>query len=214
MAGNSTKLTRAMVRKAAKAFGAKGTEFGYALFYELYGYEVDGDRAVVRSHITSMVDAGELRRVKNGVFVYNFNYRPRGDSPLRIKMWRFIRSQKPGWTLQDMALMSGASYTHVARYCDWLEQEGYIAAFGKEGNTITYKATAMATKAPEMPQPPTEERNPFETECRAAGVITNRMLYGNLYSLKTKREIVAACNVLLARFDETCNQNENGEHHA
>lgn len=196
------KITRAMVRKAVKNFGHGGKEFGYALLYDLFALEPDNEKAVVRSHVTDMVSAGELNRITDGVFTYNFRYRPRGDSPLRIKIWRFVRSQKPGWTIKDAALLSGASYTHVARYCAWLEQEGYIKAKGKNGNTITYRATKLAGKAPEMPQPSTDEKNPFEKECRAAGKIANLMLYGNLYSSKSAREIVEACNVLLERFQK------------
>lgn len=196
-------VTADVMRQAAKSVGAGGAEFGYTLLYQVCGLTnaSDSAKAVLRNRVNDLVKAGELKRIKDGVFTYNFSYRSRAESPYRERIWRYVRKQKPGWTLKDVSLMAGASYTHVMRYCAWLEQEGYIAPEGKRGTARTFRATALADKSPEMPQPPTEERSPFDAECRAAGRIVNLMLYGNPYQPKTAQEIVKACKVLLARFD-------------
>ena len=196
-------ITKEMIRSAAKNIGSEGKEFAYPLLYEVCGVSESSDvvKASVRTRINEMVRAKELTRIRDGVFTYNSKYRLRGESPFRQRVWRFIRSQKPGWTFKDASLLTGVSYTHILRYCTWLEQEGYIAHAGKQGLVNTYMATDLADKTPEMPQPPTKDHQPFERECRAAGKIVNLMLYGNPYQPKTAQEIVEAAKVLLARFE-------------
>ena len=207
----SREFTKHNLREAVKSFGHNGAQFGYALVYETFGLvdAPDMKKHAVRTRINEMVRSGELLRVAEGVFTYNPKYRLSGDSPFRKRIWKFVRNNKPGWTLKEASLLTGVSYTHVMKYCDWLEQENYIESIGKKGTARTFRATSLADKSPEMPQPPTQENNPFEKEARAAGKIANLMLYGNPYMPKTAKEIANACKVLLARFDKPFNQNEN-----
>jgi hypothetical protein len=95
-----------------------------------------------------------------------------------------------------------------ARYCGWLENEGYIAQHGKDGTTTLYRATDKADKSPETPYPPITDRNPFERENAAAARLATLMLCHDPYQPRVAAEIIKQCNVLLARFG--VKQLENG----
>jgi hypothetical protein len=119
-----------------------------------------------------------------------------------------VRTQKPGWSISYAAQLTRVSYTQVARYCAWLENESYIIRHGKDGSTILYRATYKADRSPETPYPPITDKNPFERENVAAARLATLMLCHNPYQPRVAAEIVKNCNVLLARF--AGRQNENG----
>ena len=161
-----------------------------------------------------MSKRGEVQRVRKGVNPNTEENGLVGDSPVRERGWRFVRTAKPGWTCKDASLKTGVSLTHVLRFCDWLEQEGFIQAVGRQGTARTFRATQKALQSPEMPQPPSQEPNPFEKECRAAGKIVNLLLYHNPYSPKVAKELARCGEVILARFgsqNEKSNQVEKKE---
>ena len=143
----------------------------------------------------------------SGLYEYNFRYRPRENSSFPA-LWRFVRTQKPGWSITYASQLTRISYTQTNRYMGWLENEGYIARQGKNGQTSLYRATEKADMTPETPYPPITDRNPFERENVAAARLATLMLCHDPYKPRVAAEIVKNCNVLLARF--AARQSENG----
>lgn len=200
-------VTMEMVRDAMRSFCADGATVTNAQLYDLLGFTREEEKNRLRTRADCMVRQGELVRVGPGKYQYNFKFRLRTDKSYS-KIWRYIRSQKPGWTFSDACQMTRVSYRHLSRYCAWLEDEGFIMRFGKKGTAITYGATQKAKMTPETPYPPLRETDPFEKEKAAAAKIARLMLCNDPYAVKTARELVAACDVLLARFGK--NQQQTG----
>lgn len=200
-------VTIEMVRDAMRSFCADGATVTNAQLYDLLGLTREEEKNRLRTRADNMVRQGELVRVGPGKYEYNFKFRLRADKSYG-KIWRFIRSAKPGWTIPEGCQMTRVSYTHFSRTCAWLEEEGFIMRYGKKGPSITYKATQKAMMTPETPYPPLQETDPFEKEKAAAAKIARLMLCNDPYAVKTARELVTACGVLLARFNK--NQQQNG----
>lgn len=203
------------IRATVQALGADGKEISHALVFEAMGLETEADKAIARARVTTMAKHGELTRTERGSFIYNSRHRPR-QAKLHAAIWRFVRASKPGWSVQDCALMTRASYTHVLRYVGWLEGEGFLVRAGQdEKRAVLYRNTEKARSTPETPYPPIRESDPFAKERVAAASITRLMLCANPYAPKTAREITEACKVLLARFEKQCaeirTENENRE---
>jgi hypothetical protein len=203
-------ITAVMVREAMRSFCVGGKRVSNAQLYEVLELRCEQEKDRLRTRITDMVKAGEVIKVSAGLYEYNYKYRVR-ESATFPAVWRFVRSQKPGWSLTYASQITRISYTQVSRYCGWLENEGYITRHGKDSQTILYRATDKADKSPETPVPPITDRNPFERENAAAARLATLMLCHDPYQPRVAAEIVKNCRVLLARF--AVNQNENsGEH--
>lgn len=206
-------ITVAMVRHALQAFGSGGVEVSNAQLYEALGIATEVEQNRMRTRITDMIAHGEVVRVRAGVFMYDFKKQPR-DAQTLVKMWRFVRKSRHGWTLNDCTMMTRVSYTQAMRYVAWLEGEQFVARAGKsDRNAVTYRATPKADATPETPYPPTRQTDPFQKERVAAATITRLMLCADPYAVKTARDIVQACQTLLARFskNENVTENENEE---
>lgn len=200
------------VRAALQALGEGGKEISYRLVYEALGLESEAEQAVVRSRISDMARHGEVKRTRTGCFTYDFRHRPR-EAKSYETLWRFVRKAKSGWTISDCALMTRISYTQAMRYCNWLEEEGFVERTGRDSrNATTWRATAKADKTPETPYPPLRETDPFARERAAAATIARLLLCADPYAKKTAQNITEACRILLARFDkESVTENENEE---
>ena len=200
------------VRAALQALGEGGKEISYRLVYEALGLESEAEQAVVRSRISDMTRHGEVKRTRTGCFTYDFRHRPR-EAKSYETLWRFVRKAKSGWTISDCALMTRISYTQAMRYCNWLEEEGFVERTGRDSrNATTWRATAKADKTPETPYPPLRETDPFARERAAAATIARLLLCAHPYAKKTAQNITEACRILLARFDkESVTENENEE---
>ena len=191
-----------------QALGKDGAEVSNHMIFNALSIDTEQKKARVRARIGGMVRHGELTRMKDGVYVYNFNRRPRNPRTY-CAIWRFVRKAKPGWSLNDVCTMTRVSYTQVRRYCDWLQEEGYISTVGREKNSILYRASHKADLNPETPFPPLRETNPFEQENNAAVQIINALLKQDPYSVKTAKIITKAARTLLERFEKTITQSEN-----
>lgn len=201
-------ITTPMIREAVRSHCKAGQSISNAELYRLLGLSNETEKDRLRTRLNDMVQHGELIRTGRGLYEYNFKYRSRTNTTFPV-IYRFIRMHKPGWSIADICQLTRISYTQAARYCAWLENEGYIARHGKQKTTILYRATDKADRTPETPYPDITDRNPFERENAAAADIARIMLTHDPYQLSTKRKIVAACKVLLARFDESFTQPEN-----
>lgn len=212
------KVSVESMRNAILALSEGGKEFSYGLIYEAMGVEDEANKAIIRSRVGKMIKHGEITRTDRALFAYNFKHQPR-QNRTRVAIWRFVRASKPGWTIQECALMTRACYSHSLRYLAWLESEGFVERMGKnEGNATMFRNTAKARQTPETPYPPIKPTDPFAKERAAAATIARLMLCADPYAIKTGRDICGACRVLLARFEKaetdtrTINENEEESH--
>jgi hypothetical protein len=188
------------VREAMRIFCKGGKRITNTQLYAALDLQDREERAVLRTRLRDMCKRGEAVRIDHAVYEYNFKFSLRIRNTTYAAIWRFVRTQKPGWSLTYACQLTRISHTQVARYCGWLENEGYIARHGKDGVTTLYRATDKADKSPETPYPPHTDKNPFEREASAAARIATLMLCHDPYQPKVARQIADACKVLLARF--------------
>jgi len=204
-----SRTSLAAIKTAIEALAASSNELSYPLLYEALDIEEQADKDNVRARITNMVKHGELTRTERGSFIYNPKRKARPGARYAV-IWRFVRAAKPCWSIEDCCLMTRASFRHVRRYVDWLENEGFVERAGRNGsNAITYRNTGKARMSPETPFPPVRETDPFARERAAAAAITRLMLCADPYALKTGRQICESCKILLARFEKAENRMEN-----
>lgn len=208
-AAEARTITTGMAREAVRSFCKGGGRVSNAQLYEVMGLACEPEKDRLRTRINGMVDQGEVNRIGPDLYEYNFKFRLRKNETYP-RLWRFVRTQKPGWSVNAACQLTRVSYTQAMRYIAWLEGAGFVARHGKDGQTTLYRATDKADKTPETPFPPITDRNPFEKEAAAAAQIARLMLCHDPYQPKTARDIVAACNVLLARFNKS-GQEAEGE---
>lgn len=197
------------IRDAVRSFCPSGGEdtVSNAQLYEALDMLADEpEKARLRRRLNEMVRRGEVVRVEPGVYRYNWKAQPdRGVSYGRI--WRAVRIKKPGWSFADIAQVTRVSYSMVLRYCQWLQEEGYVERHGKRKQTLLYRTTNKAVLTPETPYPPLRTQDPFAKEKGAAAKLVRAMLCQDPYSGKTRRDVLEACRVLMERFGK---QTDNG----
>jgi hypothetical protein len=172
-----------------------------AMLYETLGLEDEAAKARMRRRITDMVQRSELERIEQGVFKYNPKAQPQRNSEMYERIWRLVRAKEPGWSYQDMAARTRASYTMVNRYCNWLLEEGYIARHGRDGNTRLYRQTAKAKENRQTPYPPVAPTDPFEKERSASCRLVRLMMERDPYQAGVRKKIEKECRTILARFE-------------
>ncbi len=198
-------ITMEQVRVAVKSLGEGGALVSNAELFEALGLEIEADKARLRNRMQEMVATGEVSRVREGIYVYNFE-QCQVSAKYHKAMWRFVRSQKPGWSVRDMSLFTRASYSHACKYCSWLKDEGYIEQIGKNGLTKIYAGTGKAMATPETPHPPQKINDPYQEERSAAAKIIRLMLCADVGNWRVQKAIVDACDVLRRRFAKHENQ--------
>lgn len=206
------KITSELIRVAFRAFGQNEQEISNAQLYEVLEAISEADQAKIRTRISEMIKAGEIIKISSGRYKYNYKYKVRGNVVASgyTKIWRFVRQVKDSWTIKECSLMTGKDYTHVNRYINWLEGEGYIKVVGKKENSKCFITMQKAKMSPETPMPSYRDSDPFEKERNAGAKIIRLLLCGNLYNASVARELVVACEVLQNRFNKK-NQNEESE---
>jgi hypothetical protein len=191
------------VRKAVIGLSENGGLISPAMIRGALGLTSDDQR--IRWVVRDMVKRGELTRVETGQYRYN----PDGKEDARRKadfyprIWRAIRSAKPGFTLQDIALVTRVSYSHVRKYSNFLIETGFLAKHGKQGNTRKYRATNLARETRETPYPPRRIADPFEREKNAGLAMVRLFLLGDPYQTATREKILSHCRTIQARFEKS-----------
>ncbi|WP_156360633.1 hypothetical protein [Dethiosulfatarculus sandiegensis] len=179
--------------------------------FEALGLETEPEKARLRRRIDTLVRRKELIRISPGVYRYNADAAPKRNGEGYKRVWRAIRSSKPGWGYVDLARITRMSYTMVRRYCNWLDDEGYIAAVGRNGNTRLYRATQKAKSTQRTPYPPIT-KDPFEAERGAACRIVRLMMESNPSQKGCAKKIVNDCQLLLRRFGGEKEGGSNDQH--
>lgn len=159
-------------------------------------------KARIRRSITHMVEHGEFERIQEGVF----RFRPgAADAAKRYgesyqRMWRVIRTENAGWTMNAVAGTTRLHPSTVTEYCKWLEKAGYIARCGKKGNAILYRATGKAHEQRATPYPPVLPKDPYSKEWSAACRLIRQFMDAN--PAQNRETIINECRVILARFEQ------------
>ncbi|MCB2186981.1 MAG: hypothetical protein KQJ78_11225 [Deltaproteobacteria bacterium] len=175
------------------------TTVSHAQLYLAMGAVEEPQKARIRTRCQDLVRRGELERLRPGVYRYNPEGMPvkQGESYQRV--WRAIRAQRPGWTYQDLAQVTRVCYTVVRRYCGWLEDQGYIAPHGREGNTRLWRTTSKARNRQTTPFPPAKT-DPFEAERGAACRLVRLMMVADPSRPHIRAKILINCQQLTSRF--------------
>lgn len=205
------KITPEVIRVAFRAFGKNDQEISNAQIYEILEAKTDADQAKIRTRISEMVRHGEINKISSGRYKYNYNYKIRGTAAAAgyTKIWRFIRQAKDGWTIKECSLLTGKDNSHVGKYVNWLQSEGYLKIIGKKEQAKCFMATQKAKMSPETPMPTYKDSDPFEQERAAGAKIVRLLLCENLYSPLTAQKIMAECEILQNRFNKK--QSEENE---
>ncbi|UJX42992.1 hypothetical protein K9F62_10065 [Desulfovibrio sp. JY] len=181
--------------------GGKQT-VAYPLIYEALVCSDEPAKARVRRQVNEMVKRRELLRVEDGVFRFNPDTEEKRSGEFYQRVWRAIRSAKPGFAYQDLATVSRVSYDHVRKYCQWLAEAGFLERHGMRGQTHLFRATEAARDRVDTPWPPRKIRDPFETEKRAALDVVRLFLTRDPYQPAIRGKIVENCQAILARFQK------------
>lgn len=205
------KITPEVIRVAFRAFGKNDQEISNAQIYDVLEAKTDADQAKIRTRIAEMVRHGEINKISSGRYKYNYNYKIRGTAAAAgyTKIWRFIRQAKDGWTIKECSLLTGKDNSHVGKYVNWLQSEGYLKIIGKKEQAKCFMATQKAKMSPETPMPTYKDSDPFEQERAAGAKIVRLLLCENLYNPLTAQKIMAECEILQNRFNKK--QSEENE---
>ncbi len=173
-----------------------------ALLFEAFkmGNGMEREKSQLRRRLNHLVKRGELVRLEPGKYTFLPTPKTRNGEMFQ-RIWRAVRSSKPGFSVGDIAQVTRADYTTVMKYFKALEAEGYLARHGQQGNTRYYRATIKAKEQRETYYPPLEIKNPFEKECGAACRIVRALMERDPYQPAVKQKIVDAVWILVERFD-------------
>jgi hypothetical protein len=171
-----------------------------AMLYEVFGMDDEREKVRLRRRMQDLVSHGEAERVDAGMYRYIPKATPRRHGESYVRTWRAVRSHQPGWTLHDLTQVTRVSYSMVRRYCLWLEEEGYIERYGKNGNTLKYRGTLKAKEQRATPYPTVKVVDPFEVEKNAALGLVRVFLNMDPYSEKARETVLGHCRVLTDRF--------------
>ncbi|KHK02798.1 ATP-binding protein [Desulfovibrio sp. TomC] len=120
----------------------------------------------------------------------------------RRRIWRAIRSAKPGFSWTDIAQVSRVSYTHTRKYGQWLLDEAFVERHGRKGATYLFRATLRAKDTVETPYPPQDVTDPFEVERNAACRLVRSFMERDPYQPAVRGKIIDNCRAILARFEK------------
>lgn len=196
-------ITAETVRSAIAGLVKAGTEYVTpGLIREALGLKKDDKR--VRYALRDMIERGELKRFETGKYSYHPEAweESRREADFYPRIWRAVRSEKPGFTLHDIALVTRVSYSHVRKYSNFLEEAGYIARFGMAGQRRKWRATPLAQDTPATPYPPRKVKAPFEQEKSLALGVVQAFLLRDPYQPLVRAKIIENCRAILARFEK------------
>jgi len=179
-----------------------GNQVSYSDLYQVFGLKTEKEKGRLRSKLKDMIVRGELIRVRPGVFTYHPKAVNQREGQGYQRVWRALRSARPGWTMQEIAQVTRMSPSMVRKYGNWLHGEGYIAHHGRRGNTRLYRATAKAKDRRETPYPPRSIKDPFAGERSAACRLVRLFMARDLARPAVRRRIVEECRLILQRFEK------------
>lgn len=195
------------VRAAVKVFSSDGKTVVTAVqLSEFLNLETESQKNILRKRLHMLMNRGEVEKVAYGQFRYvpGKELRRNGESYMRV--WRIIRVQNPGWTIQTIAALARVSRTVVERYGKWLEDEGFVERAGRNGNSILWRTTAKGREQRETPWPLVDLPDPYAPERTATAALCTLLLTADPDQASTRVKIRKHLATLTTRF---CTQLEN-----
>lgn len=195
----------AMLRRTVQNYTQNGKrELDNKGLAQVLGLTSEAEKARMRSRLGDMVARKELIRKGAGRYEYNPKANPDGQVHESYhKLYRAVRSSKPGFSASDISQVSRVSYTQARRYINYLESEGFLKRYGRNGNTLLYRATQKARNQRETPHPPVAIKDPFESEKSAALRLVRQFMEEDLYQPAKRRKIIENCRLILSRFEKS-----------
>lgn len=171
-----------------------------SLLYQTLGLGDEPAKRRLLRQLQDMVNRGELVRVGRGELRYDPQASAARHGELYIRIWRAVRASQPGFSCQELALVTGAGANHTYKYLRWLERMNFVRRHGKRGNSVLYAATTAARERRETPYPPQGVTDPWEEPRNAACRLVRLLMERDPRSQRDK--IVGNCRTLLARFEK------------
>ena len=191
-----------LLREAARNLGTTEEVFSNKMLYAALGADSEADKDRIRTQASALVRSGELKRVARGQYRYNLQAAPSREAEKITRMWRTLKTSKPGFSIQELARVSGAGYHHAAGYVRALEKAEYVRRAGKQGNTILYRATAKVRQQQHAFQPPKGLSDPFEVEKACLHELLGLFMQRDLQQPKVKQRVAELCQTILNRFEK------------
>jgi len=190
------------LREAARNLGATQEVFSNKMLYAALGATNEAEKDRVRTRASALVNSGELIRAGRGQYRYNEQAAPSRNAELVTRMWRTLKTTNPGFSVQELARVSGAGYHYALSYIRALESNGYIRRCGKKGNTVLYRARLKLQEQNHAYQPLRPLSDPFEEEKAALHEMVGLFMQRDLHQPRVKQRIAELSKTLLTRFGQ------------
>lgn len=186
------------LRLVCRTLGDNDRVFTNPMIYEALGAgkEDQPRRDRIRKRCNQLIKSGELERIRPGEYKLIKGAEPRRDAPLINLAWRAVKSAKPGFTAQDIARRSGATFPYISKWLRHLEKEGHVKIHGRKGNALLYRASKQALQTQDAPLLPREPCDPFKTQRAAVCELVRLFMLGDLYQSGTKNKIRKECQTI------------------
>lgn len=205
------KMTR--LRECVRSYSDIYGYVNHHMIFRALGAEDESEKARIRRRTNQLVKTGELTRKRPGVFFYNAEAAPARGADKLSRIWRAVRSAKPGFAAHDLARISGAEYSYVIKYLQALENENYIRRSGKKGNNVLYRGTEKLRNKLTTFMPPRPISDPFAEERKSVHSLVGLFMLSDLYRPAARKRIVENCRTLLARFEHGEGAEETEDNH-
>lgn len=192
-----------LLREAARNLGETEEVFSNKMLYAALGADSDEERDRIRTRVSALVRTGEMVRVSRGQYTYNHKAAPSREAKTITCMWRTLKTATPGFSVYELARISGVGYDHAQKYLKALTEVGYVRRSGKKGNTVLYCSTNKLRQQKYAYQPPRKLSDPFEAEKKCLHELVGIFMQRDLHKPKTKQRVAELANSILARFEQT-----------
>jgi len=198
------------LRETLQSLTKTGKGVSNQLLYQALQLEDEESKARLRRRLNELVKRGELRRIMPGVYEYDHAAAPKPPiAESYVRLWRVIRTSKPGWTLQDVILVAGIDQRQAREYVRWLasEEVGLVARAGRDGNSWLWRTTMKGLDQRETPYPQ-RLRDPWESERDAACRLVRCYMEANPDAPRVRRRISEAARLILASVEDIQTETE------
>lgn len=191
-----------LLREAAQVLGKDGNVFSNKMLYLALHATDKNEQDRIRRRANKLVETGELIRVSRGQYIYNPRATPAQNAEVVTRLWRTLKTTRPGFTVQELARVSGAGYSYALKYLRALEQEGYVCRIGQQKKTTIYKVTSKLREQGHAFQPSSVFSDPFRKEKVCLHELVGLFMQHDLHQPKTRNQVVELCKTILNRFEK------------
>lgn len=193
-----------MLREAARTLSAAHESVTTPMLYQALGVSKDDqtERSRIRRRCNQLVQSGEMTRLDQGIYRYNKDAASARVGELVTRMWRAMTSTSSGFSVQDVARISGACLSHASKYISYLADAGYVRQHGKHGNSRLYRGTGKMRETLRAPMPPRTLSDPFADERKHVHELVGLFLLKDMHRPAVQQEIVVHCRAIEARFTQ------------